>query len=520
MKTLLQKVLILLIPLGLFAKEEATHRINFNNVVAHEFIHFVSKICNVNFAYNDGDLDFKVSLVSGKDSTKEDIMAALRNILFQHGYMIDETGVAGYLAISRMSEDERAFYVRRKKQAKMAKISHANNTLGAYPMGDYYGEDAFHVYKLQYHDGLEIQDAVKQFASDANSPELAKAIGNMQYVKSTNSLLFKGDHETVEQLLALVKSLDVPLKQVFIEVLVIETDMNNGLDFGLEWSGNCGSTALGNNRTLKGGASSPSGVPGISSSHGNSSKSLPYGKGFDFSIIGDLIFHKGKSFLSIGALVSALQTESETNIILNQKIMAQDNKDSHIFVGENIPFNGATTQTVGSTQQTTSNIEYRKVGVSLNIKPKLGDDDIVSLQITQDVSQANPTSMSGSGIQTSEANMVTSTHVPDKCFTVVSGMVRTNKVKSKSGLPCLGGLPVIGRAFSRTVTEEKKRNLLIFVRPQIIHTSGEHKRITAQHKVLTNFENRKQDLETTLKYFEMEEEEYEHDYPAITASTP
>lgn len=511
MKRLLQKVFILLIPLGLFADDEAVHRINFNNVVAHEFIHFVSKICNVNFAYNDGDLDFKVSLVSGRDSTKSDIMAALRNILFQHGYLIDETGVAGYLAITRMTEDEKAFYTRRKKQAKLAKISHASNEFGDFPVGDYYGEDAFHVYKLQYHDGVEIQDAVKQFATDTNSPELAKAISNMQYVKSTNSLLFKGDHETVAQLLALVKSLDVPLKQVFIEVLVIETDMKNGSDFGVEWDANGGSTKFGDDRSFRGNTNSPG---------GNGSRALPLGKGFDLSIIGDLIFHKGKSFFSIGSLVSALQSEGETSIILNQKIMAQDNKDSHIFVGENIPFNGATTQTVGSTQQTTSNIEYRKVGVSLNIKPKLGDDDVVSLEITQDVSQASPTSLSGSGIQTSEANMVTSTCVPDKCFLVVSGMVRNNKVKSKSGLPCLGGLPVIGRAFSRTVTEEKKRNMLIFVRPQIIHTSDEHKRITTQHKFLTNFEKKRHDLEQALRYFEMEEENYEHDYPAITASSP
>ncbi|MDX8430579.1 MAG: hypothetical protein SNF33_02065 [Candidatus Algichlamydia australiensis] len=512
MKRLFQKFLFLLIPLSLFSEEGPVHRINFNNVAAGEFLHFVSRICNVNFAYNEGDLNFRVTLVSGKGSSKSDILAALSNILFQHGYQIETTGVEGYLAICRMTEEEKAFYQREKHRAKLARISQAIHGTDPSQACGFYGEDSFHTYKLQYHDGHEIQEAIKQFANDASSPELAKAIRNMQYVKSTNSLLFKGDVDTTNQLINLVKTLDIPLKQVFIEVLVIETDLNNSLDFGLEWSAKMG------HGKYSGSGSSSSGVPGFSNSHASGSRSIPFGKGFDLSIIGDLIFHKGKSFLSIGSLVSALQTESDTSIILNQKILAQDNRSSRVFQGENIPFNGATTQTIGSTQQTTSNIEYKKVGVSLEIKPKLGDDDVISLDIIQDVSQASPTSISGSGVQTSEANMVTSTCVPDKCFLVVSGMARTNKVKSKSGLPCLGGLPVIGRAFSRTVTEEKKRNLLIFVRPQIIHTAQEHERVTAQQELIHNFNRKNSQLEQTLEYYEEEKPDYD-DYPAVTAST-
>ncbi len=512
MKSVIQKFLFLLIPISLIAEEEAKHRINFNNVAACEFLHFVSKICNVNFAYNEGDLDFKVTLVSGKGSSEKDILMALHNILYQHGYQIEENGM-GYLSISHMTPEEEAYYKREKQRAKFAKINRALHGPGARPVRSFYQESDFQTYKLQYHDGSEIQDAIKQFSNDSNSPELAKAIRGMQYVKSTNSLLFRGDPETLCQLTGLIKTLDVPLRQVFIEVLVVETSMHNSLDFGLEWGAKAnlkkGSAAA---------SSTPSGSSGLGNALKNGADQALSGHGFDLSIIGDIIFHKGKSFLTLGALVRALESEADSTIILNHKIIAQDNKSSNLFVGDNIPFNGSTVQTIGSTQQTTSNIEYRKVGVSLSLKPKLGDDDIVSLEITQDVSQANPVSLSGSGIQTSEANMVTSTCVPDKCFLVVSGMIRNNKVKRKAGLPCLGGLPIIGHAFSRTVIEDEKRNLLIFVRPQIIHTVDDHKRITAQQELMHRLEKHASGIEQTLEYFQDEEPSYGI-YPAITASS-
>ncbi|MEN9654516.1 MAG: hypothetical protein RL235_628, partial [Chlamydiota bacterium] len=102
---------------------------------------------------------------------------------------------------------------------------------------------SFLVYKLQFHKGDEIQGALKQIAKDlilSNAPvnqNLLNSINSIQWLEVTNSLLCSGDQETLTRLRELIKNLDVPLKQVFIEMLVIETNLTNALNFGLEWGG-------------------------------------------------------------------------------------------------------------------------------------------------------------------------------------------------------------------------------------------------------------------------------------------
>src|SRR5690242_15329587 len=114
---------------------------------------------------------------------------------------------------------------------------------------------------------------------------------------------------------------------------------------------------------------------------------IPLVPGFDLGVIGDIIMHKGKSYLSLGSLVSALQLDGTSTIVLNQKIITQDNKNSTIFVGDNIPFTGSVVQTVGQSQQTSANIEYRDVGVSLSITPRLGEGDIITLEINEQITE-------------------------------------------------------------------------------------------------------------------------------------
>src|SRR6185295_19921273 len=117
--------------------------------------------------------------------------------------------------------------------------------------------------------------------------------------------------------------------------------------------------------------------------------------------IGDLIFHKGKSFVSLASLVSALQADGEASIVLNQKIITQDNKNSKIFVGDNIPFTGSVVTTVGASQQSTANVEYRDIGVNLSITPKLGEGDVITLDLNEEITEALP---SGAGVSSSHVS--------------------------------------------------------------------------------------------------------------------
>lgn len=361
----------------------------------------------------------------------------------------------------------------------------------------------FLVYKLHYHFGEEIQKALKEIAEALKAPEsskeLADAIHSLQWIKQTNSLLGTGMPEVLTRLKELIASLDVPLRQVFIEVLVIETDVNNTQSFGLQWGSQFqwlkkSTIGVGNfPTTTSPSAPLPSSFPGtlqgINATTTPTGGDVPFTSGFDLGVIGDLIMHKGKSFLSLGSLVAALQVDTDNTIVINQKVIAQDSVPSSIFVGQNVPYTGSlvTNQTGTASVLTSANIEYRDVGVKLHITPRIGTDDIVTLEIDQEISQVIPTSVTSSavqlaGIQTSRTTMKTRVHVPNKHFVVLSGQIHDHKVHVRSGIPCLGGLPVIGAVFSQNNRQDSKSNLIMFCRPHLLTNAQEYKEVTSHQE--------------------------------------
>jgi type III secretion protein C len=474
---------------------ETGHDINFNDVSITEFIRFVTRISKVNFVFNAKELEFNITFATGKTVTSVDVVKALVQMLRVRGFYVVR---------------ENNYYVIHKgeKAGSLVDQTESNglsmNRLTA-SLDPFFGElekdkMKFFVYKLKYHQGSEIETALKKIAGDlinrSDTPQkLLKAIQSIQWISATNSLLCSADEETLDSLKKLINSLDVPARQVFIEVLVVETDVRKSMDFGLQWvAGGEYRNKVGfgtgnfpplNNRN----PSNPFAgtVQGVNASNPPTGLSqIPIGNGFDLGVIGDIIMHKGKSYLTLGSLVHALQADGDSTIVLNQKIITQDNKSSTIFVGDNIPFTGSVVQTVGQSQQTTANIEYRDIGVNLNITPMLGEGDIITLdieeQITESVDDFQNSATMVNGIRTTKTNMVTHVHVPDQHFLVLSGMVRNARSHHKAGIPCLGGLPVIGAAFSRNIQNDEKRNVIIFVRPTIVRTVEDFNQITQKQE--------------------------------------
>lgn len=493
------------------------HHIHFNDVPVIEFIRFVSKISHVNFIFNNQDLQFNITFSTGKSVSSTDVLKALVQMLQMHGFAVAEND--NYYVIHRFDESSGQGNETGLSTDKMvASLDTRLFKRSSNPA-------QFFVYKLQYHQGSEIEEAVKKIAADLGarpdtSPKLLNAIHSLQWVKSTNSLLCSADDETLESLKHLIEKLDTPSKQVFIEVLVIETDVRKSMDFGLEW-------AAGGQYRGKVGFGSGNFAPGIKSFPGVSNSTAPFagilqginatstptglnqipiGSGFDIGVIGDIILHKGLSYLTLGSLVSALQIDGDSTIVLNQKIITQDNKNSTIFVGDNIPFTGSVVQTVGQSQQTTANIEYRDIGVSLSITPMLGDGDVITLDINEEITESLDHSQTSTtmvnGIRTTKTNMVTHVHVPDKHFLVLSGMIRNAKAHHRTGIPCLGGLPIIGAAFSRNEKHDEKRNVIIFVRPSIINSFEDYNHITQKQEEIYRQQSQHADFDSGLNLLE------------------
>jgi type III secretion protein C len=332
---------------------------------------------------------------------------------------------------------------------------------------------------------------MKQIAKDlkeaqgeaATKYKLVKAIDSIQWIQVTNSLLASGDQETLGKLKELINNLDVPLKQVFIELLVIQTTLSNALTFGLDWGSKLkykdkAVIGTGNMTPVQSGTNQFADTfNAIESTRTPVGTDLNLSNGFDLGIIGDVLMHGGKSFLSLGSLLQALQTDNETSIIMTPKIITQDGKTSKIFSGTNIPYLGSVIQNSSSNSLITSNVEYRDIGMNLVITPILGNSDTVTMTIElestakpDDTTQESLDLGQVNGITTTKTTMSTAVHVPNKNFLVLSGMVTDTKTRSKSGVPCLGGIPIIGAAFSKDDKSVNKNNIVIFLRPHIINS--------------------------------------------------
>lgn len=415
---------------------ENLYKINFEKIKASELLKFVSKITETNFISDDETLNFYTSFNASSGLTKKQILQVTLNIFEQHNL---ETNKKNDL-----------YFIKTKKKIE--------------PKPDF----KIILKKLEYHKGSEILASLVKLIPtiDQKDKSLKTSFESLQWIESSNSLMYKADSNSQEKISSLIERLDTPLKQVFIEILVVETSMQKGLEFGLDWSMRSGK---------------------------NTSRSLDchientsINRGFELGIIGDLIKHKSNTFSSISTLVTALGQDINNSIVLNQKIITQENKCSHIFVGDNIPFASSVVETQGNLQQKTANVEYKDIGVCLNITPSLGSDGIITLDINEEITEASEHLASNmqqiSGIKTSKTNMKTQAHIPDRHFFILSGMTRTKKKTRVKGIPLIKNIPFLSSLFSKEVTENEKRSILIFVKPQIIQTQDEYLKISRKLK--------------------------------------
>ncbi len=375
-------------------------------------------------------------------------------------------------------------------------------------------DQGFLLYKIQNIQGDGIVSALKKISISLGSQQknsktnqdLIQAISSIQWIETTNSLIATGTPAVLTKLDQLLKSIDRPIAQVFIEVLVIDTTLDDETTFGLSWQ---------NKGTLKnkfgyslGNFEPQSDSPGIPFAQDlnkvdggktPTGMAIPPLAGGYMGIIGDIIFHNGQSYSSIGSLLNALKSDGNTTIVLSQRIVTQDNQNAKIFSGENVPFTGSLVTTSGLSQTTNANLEYRNIGVTLSITPNISSDGMITLDVDEDISEEiNDGSSDGStsvdsrtinGIRTAKTSMTTKIRVPDRHFVLLSGTMSNSITRNVSGIPCLGGLPLIGAAFSKTEKSINNRNVIMFIKPHVIHNSQEHTEITRNQEALYSRED-------------------------------
>jgi general secretion pathway protein D len=290
--------------------------------------------------------------------------------------------------------------------------------------------------------------------------------------KATNALVITAIPEDYQALAEVIKKLDIPRRQVYVEAAVVELSLERTKDIGVEWRSTSDFTT--NSEVVFGGQSF-----GLINELARDPFAI---SGLAIGLVSGTITFGGQQFLNIGALIKAIERVSDVNVLSTPHLLTTDNQEAEIIVASNIPFVTATSQTQVSTL---TSVERKDVGIILRFTPQVSEGDKVTLKIFEEISAIQPTVTAGLppsqvGPTTSKRTAKTTVVVDSRQTIVIGGLFRDDADAAHQKIPCLGDIPLLGKLFSRTETNARKTNLVIFLTPHIVRTAEDLKRIKEQ----------------------------------------
>jgi len=278
--------------------------------------------------------------------------------------------------------------------------------------------------------------------------------GSINYDERTNSLIITDVANNLELIGGVIETLDRPTPQVLIESKIVETNLSDTDKLGIEW------TAM----ATVSGSTRPHVWPFTTSS---SNKYLPDDipsteDGFSY---GTLNFHQ------TSAVLEALKTRTDTNILSNPRIVTLNNQKATIDVGIEYPFpKKFFNEETGSWQL--SDWEYKKIGIILDVTPSVNNSGIVTLELNPKVTEilelVQDAESGSEAPKLSNEEAKTRVMIKDGDTLVIAGLIKDKIIDTKRKLPFLGDIPILGYLFRKNEKTVTKTDLLIFVTPHIV----------------------------------------------------
>jgi type II secretory pathway component GspD/PulD (secretin) len=244
-----------------------------------------------------------------------------------------------------------------------------------------------------------------------------------------NEIMVKGTQEELANVETIIVGLDKRAPQIMIEAKVIEIAINSEKDLGISWTG------------------------GVKDADGN----LLEGQ----ITIGELTL--GGSFERSGlieATLKALQTEGKTNILSNPKVLTLDGKEAKILSGSKIPIRIITPDGLET-------VEYRDVGLSMTITPRLSSDGLITMDVNPKIESLGEELIQGYPVINSREEKVIIRAKLDETV-VIGGLITSEDIKNITKIPLLGDIPIFGKLFQFTHTKNKKTEIIILITAHLL----------------------------------------------------
>jgi general secretion pathway protein D len=288
----------------------------------------------------------------------------------------------------------------------------------------------------------------------------------------------------------ILKQLDIVPRQVMCEVLIAEVTLTGDLKYGLEFK-------LGQKDVPATTSTSTSGT--TTGTTGNTTVVVPTSTTDATTTTTAIVAPASAAFAAAGGLtfvaqiadtlkgfINLLASENKVNILASPTIMGANNQEAYIQIGEDVPIKTSESVPLITTQAfSTSTVQYRSTGIILGVKPQINAKGLVTLEITQEVSNALPVAVGETSPRISMRQAKTSLVTGDNQTVVLGGLIREDKSRTSAGIPGLRRMPVLGPLFGSEGWSRTKTELIVLITPHVVNNLEEGARITQEMKEKT-----------------------------------
>ncbi|TCV92017.1 type II secretion system protein D (GspD) [Luteibacter rhizovicinus] len=277
-------------------------------------------------------------------------------------------------------------------------------------------------------------------------------------VEANNQLIVRARPAQWAEIEEVIRRLDAIPLQVQIETRILEVALRNEFEFGVQWylEGLIGGGQPGNKQQWKLGANFPK----------DSGKDTFY-----YSFVNN----------EIQAKVRALETNSNTKTLSSPSLVVVNNQKARIQVGDQIPVVQTYVQTNSNLGNQVGQVEYKDTGVILQVKPRINPGGLVYLQISQEVSDARPSDGSGN-LTIGKRQLSTQVAIQSGQTVLLGGLIQQKNTRTKSGVPYLSRIPVLGNLFGGTTRNDGRTELIVLITPKVIANGEDAKRVADEFR--------------------------------------
>lgn len=294
----------------------------------------------------------------------------------------------------------------------------------------------------------------------------------------SNAIVITAEPDMMSSLQEVIRQLDIRRAQVLVEAIIVEVFEGDGTSLGVQWATSSGGGQQFTNGTVPIGQLAVaidqardrtirSNVIGSETGEVTPIEETEEG---DPTLLANLLGNVNGFMIGIveddwGAIVQAVSTDTNSNILATPHLTTMDNEEAFFIVGQEVPIITGS-QTGSNNSNPFQTVERQEVGTKLKVTPQINEGSAVQLVIEQEVSSVN--GATSVDIAINKREIKTTVMADDGDTVVLGGLIDEDIQESISKVPLLGDIPFLGNLFKSTTTSKRRRNLLVFIRPTII----------------------------------------------------